>query len=274
MMHETEIEVRPCSRENSLLGLFRRAVRHMARAHHREHHRDHHGRHAQYPRSRGVHDGHGGHAQMRILAILGQKESMSQRELMELLAVRSASLSELLAKLEHNGFIVREKDEQDKRSFMLRLTEEGRVVASNLHQQLQEREDAFFVCLSNEEREQLAALLGKLVQSLEAKEEDEGPDGHAGHHRRHGRHDGKDGRESFMHPGEDGPGSCRHRHAGPCDREPGGHDRFGKGHERMESHPGRDHKHGRPRPIPEEAGPGSRGRGDGPPRKEDGGKDS
>lgn len=101
-------------------------------------------------------------SQERVLRILSQKEGgMGQRQLQELLGVQSGSLSELVSKLEAKGLLTRVRDGADKRSVTLLLTDAGRDAAS-----LEASPDPFAV-LSNEEQEQLRALLQKLLDSQE-----------------------------------------------------------------------------------------------------------
>lgn len=203
---------------NSLTGLFRRMLKHMARAFH--------------------HHGHRGHAQKRVLAILREKENISQRELMEYLGVRSASLSELLAKLEHNGLITRDREEYDRRSYVITITESGRAAVAGYEEERRGREDLFFSSLTAEERQQLTSILGKLVEALDSESSDDHPHGrhgHRGYHsrehghfgRRHGRHD------DFMGDGGQDREMCRHAHSheGHGESDPEGH------------HDGEDKKH-------------------------------
>ncbi|MDR2452050.1 MAG: MarR family transcriptional regulator [Candidatus Accumulibacter sp.] len=139
----------PCSDEQ-LLHLFRRAAKWLVRGHH--------------------HHGAEGHAQGHVLAILGESESVSQRELLELLHVRSASLSELLIKLERNGSIVRQRSEKDRRNFLLRLTERGRAELAEHHWRRRQNAAHLFSALSDEERESLGTLLTRLVDAWETRE--------------------------------------------------------------------------------------------------------
>jgi DNA-binding MarR family transcriptional regulator len=140
----------PCSDEQ-LLHLFRRAAKWLVRGHHHHH-------------------GAGGHAQGHVLAILGESESLGQRELLERLHVRSASLSELLIKLEKNGSIVRQRSEKDRRHFLLRLTEQGRAELAAHHQHRRQNAARLFSALSDGERESLAALLTRLAEAWETEE--------------------------------------------------------------------------------------------------------
>jgi DNA-binding MarR family transcriptional regulator len=139
-----------CSDEQ-LLHLFRRAAKCLMRGHHHRH-------------------GSGGHAQGHVLAILGESESISQRELLERLHVRSASLSELLIKLEKSGAIVRRRSERDRRNFLLQLTEQGRVELAEHRRRRRQSTELLFSALSDEERESLSTLLSRLTDAWETEE--------------------------------------------------------------------------------------------------------
>jgi len=62
-------------------------------------------------------------AQFDILAHVGSTEGLSQTELANALLVTKGNISQLLAKLEHRGLILRE---QDGRSYSLSLTAAGK----------------------------------------------------------------------------------------------------------------------------------------------------
>ncbi|MDR1659945.1 MAG: MarR family transcriptional regulator [Desulfovibrio sp.] len=188
-------EAAGASSEN-LAVLFHRAVKFMARAHH--------------------HHGHAEHAQMRVLALLKGRKSMNQRELQEMLNVRSASLSEILGKLEHRGFIERRHDEQDKRNFLITVTGRGSAAAAANEDVRRKSADALFASLSGEERQQLAELLDKIIRALEKS-----ASGHvhyhdhgAGYPHGRGRH-GHDGHGDWHRRGH-----AHHRHV---DDEISGH---------------------------------------------------
>jgi DNA-binding MarR family transcriptional regulator len=175
------------SSEN-LAVLFHRAVNFMVRAHH--------------------HHGHAEHAQMRVLALLRDRNSMSQRELQEMLNVRSASLSEILGKLEHRGFIGRRHDERDKRNFIVTVTGRGSAVVAAGEDVRRKSDEALFASLSGEERQQLAELLDKIIRALEKSASGHGRhhDHGAGHRHGRGRH-GHDGHGAWH-----GHGRAHHTH--------------------------------------------------------------
>ena len=110
------------------------------------------------------------HAQGHILSILDASGCLGQRELLERLHIRSASLSELLFKLEKNGDVIRRRSEKDKRNFILHLTEQGCMKVAEHHRHRQQSAERLFSILSDAERESLAILLTRLLDAWEAGE--------------------------------------------------------------------------------------------------------
>ncbi|MGN1004520.1 MAG: MarR family winged helix-turn-helix transcriptional regulator [Oscillospiraceae bacterium] len=156
--------------------------------------------------------------QSNVLAFLAQNPGVTQKELVEALGVIPASLSEVLAKLERKGYVLREKDENDRRFTRVRLTEEG-------EQALEQPEDVLsepFQALTPEEQETLRQLLAKLLADWEERctadrqrqggrsrrehsgHGDEHPghgDEHPGHGDEHPGHRRDDGEERGSHRG-------------------------------------------------------------------------
>ncbi len=98
--------------------------------------------------------------QNRVLSILLEKGTLSQSELMELASIRSASLSELVAKLEMNGYVRRFPNPRDHRSVSVCLTEAGTLAARAL---LEDRTD-LYAGMTDEELENLLGILEKLAE--------------------------------------------------------------------------------------------------------------
>lgn len=142
---------------NDLAMLFRMASRLMGRKHHNGGRRQ-----------------HAHHAQHHVLGLLLKKGPMPQSELLEILDVRSSSLSELLRKLEHAGLVVRERSEQDRRSFVVAATDIARERMGGKEESEEGSED-MFACLDPDEQESLRVILEKLVTSLQ---EETGRRGH------------------------------------------------------------------------------------------------
>jgi DNA-binding MarR family transcriptional regulator len=157
-------EIRSNEQLLRLLYLFRRAAKWMTRGHVSD---QAHG-HLYHDPAR--------HAQGHILSILDASEHLGQRELLERLHIRSASLSELLFKLEKNGDIIRRRSERDRRNFILHPTEQGRMKVAEHHRHRQQSAERLFSILSDAERESLTALLTRLLDAWEAGETRRGED--------------------------------------------------------------------------------------------------
>ncbi len=136
------------------------------------------------------HHGEGKGGQFRVLAVLNEQGDMSQKALMEMLDIRSASLSELLFKVEDRGWIERARSAEDKRNVDVHLTEEGKAVVAAMDAKRGERRTALFANFTDEEKEALSKLLEKLLANMETMaREFPRPDGHPGRHgNRHGGH--------------------------------------------------------------------------------------
>jgi DNA-binding MarR family transcriptional regulator len=104
--------------------------------------------------------------QGRVLSILKLKPEISQKELTYLLDMSKQGLAELLNKLEKKGYIKRELVEEDRRSFNIKLTEEGAAVAGEIDDMPLDL-DKVFNCLSDEELAKLYEYLQRIIECLE-----------------------------------------------------------------------------------------------------------
>lgn len=111
-----------------------------------------------------------------VLTVISQHPGITQKEMGEILGIQPASVSELLMKLERKGLVLREKDEQDRRSIKVQLTEDGQKLLTEPDGEVSDP----FQALSAEEQEQLRSLLEKLLADWDQRYPTE--------HRRHKHH--------------------------------------------------------------------------------------
>lgn len=155
-------------------------------------------------------------SQRRILIILKEAETITQRELTERLGIQPGSASEILSKLESAGLISRTQNEADRRTTDVTLTDAGRELAEQALEQRQKRYMEMFSCLSEEEKQELLSLLEKVSADWRDRYRGGG----------HGHHGGHSHYEGHEHHGERGPrgehgGHGHHGEHGPHSR--GGH---------------------------------------------------
>jgi DNA-binding MarR family transcriptional regulator len=71
-------------------------------------------------------------AEINALANLGEGGTLSVRELSDRTGTRASTLTGILDRLENRGYLTRELDAADRRSFRLPLTEAGQAVATRV----------------------------------------------------------------------------------------------------------------------------------------------
>ncbi|MDR0819756.1 MAG: MarR family transcriptional regulator [Oscillospiraceae bacterium] len=172
----------------------------------------------------------GGHGQVYVLSLLADAP-ISQKELLEKLGVRAGSLSELLGKLEHSGFITRTKDENDNRAVNVAITDAGRKFAAEYGDLRSEAAEAMFSALTDEEKTTLIALLEKLHGAWRQEREVNDSERHGhGHHGGFGHGNGPRGGGFHGGRGSGAPG-FEHSHTDFHGEPHGEHgERHGGGH--------------------------------------------
>ena len=120
-----------------------------------------------------LHAGGRGGKQFVIISLVLHGGEMSQRDLLEHACISSASLSEVLAKLEAEGLVTRTKSEEDRRLLAVALTEAGREKAEEVLEYKNRFEEESFACFDEEERAQLLDYLDRLVTHWHELEENE-----------------------------------------------------------------------------------------------------
>lgn len=108
-------------------------------------------------------------SQKRILVILDEIETITQRELTERLGVKPGSASEVIGKLEKAGLIVRTQSEDDRRTTNIRLTDAGKSQAKKAARKRLERHQTMFSSLTEEEKEIMITLLEKVNTDWEQR---------------------------------------------------------------------------------------------------------
>lgn len=104
--------------------------------------------------------------QGRIIDLIAHHEGCSQRELAALAGVKPGSLTEVLERLERNAYVIRRRDDRDRRVIRVDLTKRGRC----LHAELTAQRVAFVrYLLKNvgpEERQQFVQVIDKIRVQL------------------------------------------------------------------------------------------------------------
>ena len=104
----------------------------------------------------------------RVLATLGfRNEACSAQYISDCTRTHNSTISRAVTALMERRLVERVENAEDRREFRLRMTRKGRALYEELIPRLLRKEQEILSCLSAKERKDLAALLGKIEQSLE-----------------------------------------------------------------------------------------------------------
>lgn len=99
-----------------------------------------------------------------LLVYLSRNEGLNQRNLCKVLLLNESLANRTMRTLEADGFIARERDAEDKRSYILHLTNKGKKVASVLADELDKWWSEVLQPLNDNAVAVLAAQMAKISQ--------------------------------------------------------------------------------------------------------------
>jgi DNA-binding MarR family transcriptional regulator len=104
----------------------------------------------------------------RVLASLGNGELLSAKQIGEQTNLEKMPASRAITKMQTQGLLVKTTDKMDKRSSLLKLTDQGLSVYQQLIPMVLEREKELLSALSIQEKDQLNKIIEKLtLKSME-----------------------------------------------------------------------------------------------------------
>ena len=105
------------------------------------------------------------YGQLFILIFLGKKEKCSPKTLSTILKLDAGQLNRTILTLTKNGFLIQEKNQQDRRANILSLTDKGKQVFEMSHNLFYQWDEGALAPLSAAERQELLKLVKKIVFS-------------------------------------------------------------------------------------------------------------
>lgn len=103
--------------------------------------------------------------QKRVLTTLRSKGPTTQQELLKVLGISPATLSELLSKLEEKKLIARARSAKDRRVSVIELTESGVQKADKIAETDTRIAEEMFGSLGEDRQQQLSELLESMLES-------------------------------------------------------------------------------------------------------------
>lgn len=96
------------------------------------------------------------------------KDELYVKDLEKYMKIRKSTASELVSRLEKNGYVRTEKSQKDGRLKRLIVTEEGHEAHDRILYLLQEVDDRLVAGLSQEEVDTFVRILNKLIQNMQS----------------------------------------------------------------------------------------------------------
>ena len=102
-----------------------------------------------------------------ILELLNDKDNIPLKMLKEATHKDSGSITSSINTLEKDGFVKRNRNEQDKRSFLITITPKGRETVKIIKAYHEKIENISLMDFTDEEKEQLTEFMVRIESNLE-----------------------------------------------------------------------------------------------------------
>lgn len=106
-----------------------------------------------------------GHGPRNFLAALFCREGMTQEELSESLMMDKTTTARAIRKLVDEGYVVRRRDEKDRRYYHLYLTDKAKVLAPRIWEARARWAEVLSRGFSEEEKEMIYNLFNRLAEN-------------------------------------------------------------------------------------------------------------
>jgi DNA-binding MarR family transcriptional regulator len=98
-----------------------------------------------------------------VLDVLADEDASSQQELAHRLGINRTIMVKLLDRLQAAGYVTRTRNPDDRRTYLLSLTDEGRAALEDMRRAVAERDARLTAPLTPAGRRRLAELLSRLI---------------------------------------------------------------------------------------------------------------
>ena len=102
--------------------------------------------------------------QFGVLALIAERPGINQTDLGMELGIDRSTMVAVIDRLQNRNLVVRHASPRDRRSYALALSDEGSALLRELAPQMEARDREVLGTLSGKERDQLIAMLGRIVR--------------------------------------------------------------------------------------------------------------
>ena len=99
--------------------------------------------------------------------ILARENGITHTEIADELHISTAAASKVIKRMEQDGYVLREADDSDERVSRVFLQSKGKTLVDKIHATFQQLDNVMFDGLTNEEINELYALLCRVQKNLQ-----------------------------------------------------------------------------------------------------------
>lgn len=103
-----------------------------------------------------------------MLMFLSEHEGLTHSEIAEKLNISPAAATKVIKRLEEEGYVQRQSDENDERISRVFMQESGRAVISGIHSAFKKLDEQTFQDFENEDLDQFEKYLRHILTNLKA----------------------------------------------------------------------------------------------------------
>lgn len=108
--------------------------------------------------------------QMTVMRYLGHKKEMTVSEICEVMSLTKGTVSGILNRMDKQGYIIKKKDEEDKRNTYISFTEEGKKTAREVMKHFNGAYEKVFINIEEKQLDEFKKILEEIVHKIKESE--------------------------------------------------------------------------------------------------------
>lgn len=108
--------------------------------------------------------------QMTIMRYLGHRKEMTVSEICEVMSLTKGTVSGILNRMDKQGYIIKKKDEEDKRNTYISFTKEGKHLAREVMKHFNGAYEKVFINIEDKKLDQFKSMLEEILQKIKESE--------------------------------------------------------------------------------------------------------
>ena len=105
-------------------------------------------------------------AQVLAITTLNERGACHLKELSRQMHISAPTVTGIVHRLEKNGYVKRQADKNDRRAFIIELTDKGRKMNEEFRTKIKNRWETILLKLASEDQENIVKMLRKITEGF------------------------------------------------------------------------------------------------------------